>query len=81
MLGLTATMVSLQLKRVVKYFNLTKLSGSITLLFQRQGQPGLEILTSRSLWSPVPVNPPGTEDDPFPPILINIGDLMHFWTN
>lgn len=28
----------------------------------------------------MPVFPPGTEDDAFPPILINIGDLMQFWT-
>lgn len=55
--------------------------GSLTLLFQRVAQPGLEILTPSSSWSPVPVHPPGTEDDLFPPILVNIGDLMHFWTN
>ncbi|CAD6594320.1 MAG: hypothetical protein ASARMPRED_009144 [Alectoria sarmentosa] len=55
--------------------------GSLTLLFQRASQSGLEILTPRSSWSPVPVHPPGTEDDSFPPILVNIGDLMHFWTN
>jgi len=51
------------------------------LLFQRAGQPGLEILTPNSTWEPVPVYPPGTHADPFPPILVNIGDLMHFWTN
>ncbi|KAK3167044.1 hypothetical protein OEA41_010169 [Lepraria neglecta] len=55
--------------------------GSLTLLFQRASQPGLEILTPSSTWSPVPVYPPGTEADAFPPILVNIGDLMHFWTN
>ncbi|CAF9934478.1 MAG: hypothetical protein ALECFALPRED_005958 [Alectoria fallacina] len=55
--------------------------GSLTLLFQRASQAGLEILTPRSSWSPVPVHPPGTEDDSFPPILVNIGDLMHFWTD
>ena len=54
--------------------------GSLTLLFQRSGQPGLEILTPHSTWSPVPIWPPGTEDLPFPPILVNIGDLMEFWT-
>ena len=31
-------------------------------------------------WSPVPVYPPGTENDPFPPIVINIGDLLSYWT-
>ena len=66
--------------------------GTITLLFQRPGQPGLEIIppststagrskdTSAS-WTPVPVFPPGTECDPSPPILVNIGDLLSHWTN
>ncbi|PBP27892.1 hypothetical protein BUE80_DR001086 [Diplocarpon rosae] len=70
--------------------------GSITLLFQRPGQPGLEIIpprteteasslekdySSSAAWTPVPVYPPGTEDDPSPPILVNIGDLLSYWTN
>ncbi|KAL9138389.1 MAG: hypothetical protein Q9175_000372 [Cornicularia normoerica] len=55
--------------------------GSLTLLFQRASQSGLEILTPNLSWSPVPVHPPSTEDDPFPPILVNVGDLMQFWTN
>lgn len=63
--------------------------GTITLLFQRPGQPGLEILTSpeeghsSSNWAPVPVWPEGatSEADEFPPILINIGDMLSFWTN
>jgi isopenicillin N synthase-like dioxygenase len=55
--------------------------GSITLLFQRPGQPGLEIFTSEGTWAPVPVSPPGTESDPSPPILVNIGDLFSYWTN
>ena len=25
--------------------------------------------------------PPGTENDPSPPILVNIGDLFSYWTN
>lgn len=67
--------------------------GSITLLFQRPGQPGLEIIppssqipgerntSSDALWTPVPVFPPGTESDASPPILVNIGDLLSYWTN
>ncbi|KAJ5050470.1 uncharacterized protein L3040_002353 [Drepanopeziza brunnea f. sp. 'multigermtubi'] len=60
--------------------------GSITLLFQRPGQPGLEIIPPSSSsespnWTPVPVFPPTTESDPSPPILVNIGDLLSFWTN
>lgn len=32
-------------------------------------------------WTPVPVFPLGTEPDPSPPILVNIGDLLSYWTN
>jgi isopenicillin N synthase-like dioxygenase len=54
--------------------------GTITLLFQREGQPGLEILTDADsdAWEPVPVNPTGESQ---PPILVNVGDLLNFWTN
>jgi isopenicillin N synthase-like dioxygenase len=67
--------------------------GTITLLFQRPGQPGLEILTASDTegnnnnnnnnWAPVPVWPEGatSEADEFPPILVNIGDMLSFWTN
>ncbi|PYH78765.1 oxidoreductase [Aspergillus uvarum CBS 121591] len=72
--------------------------GSITLLFQRPGQPGLEILTPEQTWAPVPVLPnsastttsASTSADTdaeeeegfiFPPILINIGDLLSYWTD
>ena len=34
-----------------------------------------------STWSPVEVYPPGTETDPFPPVLVNIGDVLSYWTN
>jgi Isopenicillin N synthase and related dioxygenases len=58
--------------------------GSITLLFQRPGQPGLEILTPEGSWAPFPFVP-GTaaeaEGYPFPPILVNIGDLLSYWTD
>ncbi|KAL3707630.1 hypothetical protein TMatcc_005611 [Talaromyces marneffei ATCC 18224] len=58
--------------------------GTITLLFQRPGQPGLEILTADETWAPVPIWPDGAvgqDKDDFPPILINIGDMLSFWTN
>ncbi|KAK3308749.1 uncharacterized protein B0T15DRAFT_525153 [Chaetomium strumarium] len=56
--------------------------GSLTLLFRLRGQPGLEVLSADGkTWSPVPVVPPGTEEDPAPPILMNIGDLLSYWTN
>ena len=52
----------------------------MTMLFRLRGQAGLEILTRENTWAPVPVTPPGTEDDPAPPILVNIGDLLSYWT-
>lgn len=53
----------------------------MTMLFRLKGQAGLEILTPENTWVPVPVCPPGTENDPAPPILLNIGDLLSYWTN
>lgn len=29
----------------------------------------------------MPIYPPGTEADAHPPILVNIGDLLEYWTN
>lgn len=63
--------------------------GSLTLLFRLRGQAGLEIQTRTPDggggvahgWAPVPVVPPGTESDPAPPVLVNIGDLLSYWTN
>lgn len=54
--------------------------GSITLLLRLRGQAGLEIETAPGEWAPVPVCPPGTETDPAPPVLVNIGDLLSYWT-
>lgn len=54
--------------------------GSLTLLFRLPGQPGLEILTPSGDWEVVPVQPAGTDDDEVPPILVNIGDLLSYWT-
>lgn len=56
--------------------------GSVTLLFQRPSQPGLEIRTPEDTWAPVPVIPQGyTTSKTFPPILVNIGDCLSYWTN
>ena len=52
----------------------------MTLLFQRPSQPGLEIQTPSSNWAPVDVYPAGTENDTVPPIVVNIGDLLSYWT-
>jgi isopenicillin N synthase-like dioxygenase len=53
--------------------------GSLTLLFRLPGQAGLELHTSAG-WIPVPVTPPGSASSN-PPILVNIGDLLCYWTN
>jgi isopenicillin N synthase-like dioxygenase len=57
--------------------------GSLTLLFQLPGQPGLEIKTPEGHWASVPVDPSnssGTDQDAETkkalPILVNIGDLL-----
>jgi isopenicillin N synthase-like dioxygenase len=54
--------------------------GTITLLFQNEDQPGLEILTDggEDSWSPVLVNPTSEIEVP---ILVNVGDLLSYWTN
>ena len=52
--------------------------GSITLLYQRQ--PGLEILTPQG-WASVPVFPPGYHSNTFPPIVVNIADMLSYWSN
>lgn len=54
--------------------------GSVTLLFRLPGQAGLEVLQHDNKWAAVPVNPdPSSLAEP--PILVNIGDLLSFWTN
>lgn len=54
--------------------------GSLTLLFQLPGQPGLEIKTPEGEWASVPVDPSGGNDHDTDvaslPILLNIGDLL-----
>lgn len=64
--------------------------GSVTLLFQRMGESGLEIqLPGGDEWAGVPVCPGGDDslkgEDPagggFPPVVVNIGDLLSYWTD
>lgn len=55
--------------------------GSITLLFQRPGQPGLEIKNPDGSWSNVPIDPANFLQQGKPlPILVNIADLLEYWT-
>jgi isopenicillin N synthase-like dioxygenase len=54
--------------------------GSLTLLFRLPGQSGLQLLTPTNTWVDVPVSPPSTISSA-PPILVNIGDLLSYWTN
>ncbi len=60
--------------------------GSVTLLFQFPGQPGLEIKTPTGEWESVPVDPAQgesngvVESERVLPILVNIGDLLEDWT-
>lgn len=54
--------------------------GSLTLLFQREGQDGLEILSPvTKKWTPVPFLP-AKDNVHAAPIIINIADLLSFWT-
>ena len=60
--------------------------GSVTLLFRLPGQPGLEILTKKGTWAAVPVDPKSAATKYGHgagnlPILVNIGDVLSYWTN
>lgn len=58
----------------------------MTLLFRLPGQPGLEILTPEGKWAAVPVDPFSSSSASYDsqsqplPILVNIGDLLSYWT-
>lgn len=55
--------------------------GSVTLLFRLPGQPGLEVMTPAGEWASVPVDPEPNSGSSKLPILVNIGDLLSYWTN
>lgn len=55
--------------------------GSVTLLFRLPGQPGLEVLTPSGEWEAVPVHPESSSSTDVLPVLVNIGDLLSYWTN
>lgn len=55
--------------------------GSMTLLFQRENQEGLEIYSPISKkWEQVPFVASSTNNHMAPPIVVNIGDLLSYWT-
>lgn len=54
--------------------------GSVTLLFQREGHRGLEVLDPDGVWKGVEVVPHGYQGE-VPPIVVNVGDLLSYWTN
>lgn len=54
--------------------------GSMTLLFQKEHQEGLEIYSPVSKkWEKVPFVA-STKPDMAPPVIVNIGDLLSYWT-
>lgn len=58
--------------------------GSITLLFQQVGGRGLEIREDDGSWKGVEVVPKGYDLEKHggvPPIVVNVGDLLEYWTN
>jgi isopenicillin N synthase-like dioxygenase len=58
--------------------------GSVTLLFQREGGRGLEIRDDDGGWKGVDVVPKGYDleaNGGMPPIVVNVGDLLQYWTN
>ncbi|KAA8904305.1 hypothetical protein TRICI_005531 [Trichomonascus ciferrii] len=54
--------------------------GTLTLLFQKKDQDGLEILSPvTKKWTPVPFLP-AKDSQSCPPLIVNIADLLSFWT-
>ncbi|KAK9474856.1 uncharacterized protein V1510DRAFT_410851 [Dipodascopsis tothii] len=54
--------------------------GSMTLLFQRDGQAALEVLSPvTKQWTPIPALP-ARDSAACPPIVLNIADQLSFWS-
>ncbi|KAK9242331.1 hypothetical protein V1506DRAFT_547890 [Lipomyces tetrasporus] len=54
--------------------------GSMTLLFQREGQEGLEVLSpATNEWIAIPALP-AKDSKSCPPIVVNIADQLSFWS-
>lgn len=54
--------------------------GALTLLFQRQGEQGLQLQLDEENWTNVDFVPSAHQGSA-PPFIVNIGDLMSYWTN
>lgn len=54
--------------------------GALTLLFQRQGEQGLQLQLDGENWMDVEYVPSAREGFA-PPLVVNFGDLLSFWTN
>lgn len=53
--------------------------GALTLLFQRQGQQGLQLQLDGTNWMNVEFMP-SSHKGSAPPLIVNFGDLMSYWT-
>ncbi|QLG71983.1 hypothetical protein HG535_0C03360 [Zygotorulaspora mrakii] len=54
--------------------------GALTMLFQRQGEQGLQLQVDGENWTDVDFVA-STHPGSAPPFIVNIGDLMSYWTN
>lgn len=56
--------------------------GSLTLLFQKEGNDGLEVLAPTThKWTPVKFVPAKKPETDAPPLVCNIADLLSFWSS
>lgn len=56
--------------------------GLLTILFQQQGQQGLQLnLGNDNKWAPVEYQPADDISKEGAPLVVNFGDLLQFWTN
>lgn len=55
--------------------------GTLTLLFQKEGEDGLEVLSPiTKQWTPVTFVPSKDPENYAPPLVVNIADLLSFWS-
>lgn len=55
--------------------------GTLTLLFQKEGEDGLEVLSPMTKkWTPVTFVPAKNPETDAPPLVCNIADLLSFWS-